>query len=151
MLRAVLPDVTTWWSGHIVHSEKINRHSIVGALSIVGSATTRIVGWSISRRVSIDHACRRPRPAILTTLGADVEIVHQDKSLSDRVLVRRDFAREHNDALIAVALREVGENVVIGSVLFHDVDHVLDPWILEIWMVCRAQVRTQEVVLCDLS
>ena len=69
---------------------------------------------------------RRPGLAILRHFAAAVEVVEQDELLGQRVLVRRDVAAEQRQARIAVALLQIAEHLIVGAVLFHDEEHVLD-------------------------
>ena len=69
---------------------------------------------------------RRPGLAVLRDFAAAVEVVEQHELLGERVLVRRDVAAEERQARIAVALLQIAEHLIVGAVLFHDEEDVLD-------------------------
>jgi hypothetical protein len=67
-----------------------------------------------------------PGPAVAGDFAAVIEIVHQHKSLGQSVQVGRDIAAEEAAGGVAVALRQIAQHLVVGPVLLHDVDDVLD-------------------------
>ena len=69
---------------------------------------------------------RRPGLAVLRDFAAAIQVVEQHELLGQRVLVRRDVAAEERQARVAVALLQVAEHLIVGAVLFHDEEHVLD-------------------------
>ncbi len=69
---------------------------------------------------------RRPGLAVLRHFAAAIQVVEQHELLGQRVLVRRDVAAEQRQARIAVALLEIAEHLIVGAVLFHDEQDVLD-------------------------
>src|SRR5689334_14619506 len=67
-----------------------------------------------------------PGMAVLRNLAVAIEVIEQHELLHDRVLIRRDVAAEQNQAGIAIAFRNIAENLVVRAVLLDDVEHVLD-------------------------
>src|ERR1700722_445227 len=59
-------------------------------------------------------------------LAVAVKIVEGDELLGQGVMVGRHFASEDREARVAIALRQVPQNLVVGSILFDDVNDVLD-------------------------
>ena len=53
-------------------------------------------------------------------------MVEQREALRERVRVRRDVVAEQGQLRVAVAARVVAEDLVVGAVLAHDVEDVLD-------------------------
>ncbi len=67
------------------------------------------------------------------------------------MLVGGYLSREERLSWVAVALWEVAQDVVVGPVLFDDVDHVLDPGVVEAGRFCRVDSGSQAVVFDDLA
>ena len=59
-------------------------------------------------------------------LALDIKIVEHHKLARELVVVGRDFFAEQTQARIAVALRHVAKDLVIGAVLLDDVNAMLD-------------------------
>ena len=59
-------------------------------------------------------------------LGVRVDVVEQREALRQRVRVGRDVRAEQRQLRVAVAARVVAEHLVVGAVLAHDVEDVLD-------------------------
>jgi hypothetical protein len=59
-------------------------------------------------------------------LGVHEEAVVDAEPLGERVVVGRDRAAEEEQRRVAVGLREVAEDLVVGAVLLDHVDHVPD-------------------------
>ena len=91
---------------------------------------------------------RAPLPAVLADLARAAEVVQVDESLRERVEVGRDHLRELRDARVAVAALDVAEDLVVGAVLFHDVDHVMDAVVQRLHhLVLGRGGRTDEAVV----
>src|SRR5262249_3742420 len=69
---------------------------------------------------------RAPGMTILRNLAVAVEVIEQYELLGDRVVIRRDFAAEENQAGVAVALGDIAENLDVRAILLDDVEDVLD-------------------------
>lgn len=67
-----------------------------------------------------------PRPAVVAGFSAGAEVIECDEGLRQVMLIRRNRLSEQSHRRIAVAAAEVAENLVVGSVLLEDIDHVLD-------------------------
>ncbi len=68
--------------------------------------------------------------------------------------IRRDGCAEHRQCRVAVgAVVEVTEDLVVGTIFFHDVDDVLDPLVQEVHhpLVARNRLRGVKVVLRNPS
>ena len=77
---------------------------------------------------------RRPGMAVGRDVAVAVEVVEQHELLGQLVMVGRHLAAEHDQRRIAVAARQVAEDLIVGAILLDDVDDVLDrrgiarPW-----------------------
>lgn len=64
------------------------------------------------------------------TVGADftldVEVIEQDEVAGELVMVGSDAFGEETELRIAVALREVAEDLVVGAVFLDDIEAVFD-------------------------
>src|ERR1051325_2170820 len=67
---------------------------------------------------------------LLADFGVDEETVEEAEAFGARVMIRRDGAREKEQRRVAVALRQIGEQLIVGAVLFDDVDDMFERWIL---------------------
>ena len=73
--------------------------------------------------------------AVGADFGIRVEIVQQHELAGEPVQVGRDALREQAQLRIAVALRQVAQDLVVGAVLLDDVEAVFD-WA---WLAGRAR------------
>ena len=73
-----------------------------------------------------DDALHGPLVAVGRHDAVAVVVVEQHEALGQRVLVGRHLAPEDAQARVAVGLREVAEDLVVGAVLLEHVDDVLD-------------------------
>ena len=64
--------------------------------------------------------------AVGADFGVHVEIVQQDELAGELVQVGRDALGEEAQLRVAVALRQVAEDLVVGAVFLDDVDAVFD-------------------------
>src|SRR6185295_5232794 len=64
--------------------------------------------------------------ALSADLRVDEEAVEQAEALGERVVVRRDLAREEQERGVAIALGQIAEDLIVGAVLLDDVDDVLE-------------------------
>jgi hypothetical protein len=64
--------------------------------------------------------------AVVAHLRVDVEVVEQHELAGERVRVRRDLLSEQGQVRVAVPLRQVAQDLVVGAVLADDVEDVLD-------------------------
>ena len=91
--------------------------NLAAALAQVRSAAIAIVG----RPQLLDHVGRvgahRERVAVITDLGIDIEVVEERERAGKRVRVGCDLLAEERERLVAVALRHVAEDLVVGPVL----------------------------------
>src|SRR5579872_2299260 len=77
--------------------------------------------------VVIGGDCSRgPLMAVARDLATVVEIVEYTKLQSQLVLIGGDVVSVHRDGRIAVACLQVPENLVVGAILFYDVNDVPD-------------------------
>ena len=67
-----------------------------------------------------------PFMAVGAHLALDIKIVEQHEFARELVVVGRDFFTEQTQARIAVALRQIAQDLVVGAVLLDDVDAILD-------------------------
>src|SRR5262249_34456590 len=67
-----------------------------------------------------------PGLTVLRNLAATVKVVEQDKLFRERMLVGCDVAAKQRVAGIAITLLEVSEYLIVGAVLLHYEQHVLD-------------------------
>src|ERR1022692_4325268 len=81
-------------------------------------------------------------------LSAVVEIVEHAELQSERVLVGRDVGAVERERWVAVADSQITEHLIIGAVLFNNVDDVLDG-ILAAWKLDRSRIVVQQVVVFD--
>ena len=67
-----------------------------------------------------------PFVAVGADLALDVEVVEEDELPRQGMVVRRDALGKEAERRVAVPLRHVAEDLVVGAVLLDHVDHVLD-------------------------
>jgi hypothetical protein len=88
--------------------------------------------------------------AVSGNFPAIVEIVEHAELQREFVLVGRDVCAIHGERWIAVAHRQVAENLIVGAIFLEDVDHVADG-ILSAGKVNLAADRSGEIVFFDLA
>ena len=63
-------------------------------------------------------------------VGADirihVEVIEQHKLTCQLVVIRRRLLIEQRKRRITVAFAERSQNLIVGAILLHDIDHMLD-------------------------
>jgi hypothetical protein len=67
-----------------------------------------------------------PGVAVDRDFAVTVEVVEEDVLLDEGMLVGSDLLAEEDEFGVAVGVRDVAEDLVVGAVLFDDVDDVLD-------------------------
>src|SRR5438046_1453535 len=71
-----------------------------------------------------------PDVPLRADLGISEEAVEEAEAPRQRVMVRGDGdVGEVDEAGVAVTLLHVAEHLIVGAILFDDVDHVLERWI----------------------
>ena len=93
---------------------------------VVGAPAAAVVGVPVLRHVVRDRGGRGPEVAVDRGLGVRVHVVEQREAPGERVGVRGDPVAEQRELGIAVAARVVAQHLVVGAVLAHDVEDVLD-------------------------
>ena len=68
----------------------------------------------------------RPFVPVGADFALDVEIIEQDELAGQFMVVRRDALGKKTERRIAIALRKIPENLIVGPVLFDDVEAILD-------------------------
>jgi hypothetical protein len=64
--------------------------------------------------------------SVVAHFSVDVEVVEEREVARDRVCVRRDLFAEERQRRIAIAARDIAEDLVVGAVLANDVENVFD-------------------------
>src|SRR5580704_12269239 len=67
-----------------------------------------------------------PGMAILAHLAVTKEVVQQNKSFGQGVVVGRYFTPENSEPRIAVAARFVAQHLIVGPILLDDVENMVD-------------------------
>ena len=67
-----------------------------------------------------------PVESLNASLAAEQEIIEGDKISREGVMVRGDFFGEECQPWIAIAHLKITQELIIASVLLHDIDHVFD-------------------------
>ena len=67
----------------------------------------------------------RPDVALGTDFSVGEEAVEQSEARGERMMIGRNGLSEENQRWIAVAFFQVSEHLIIGTILFDDVDHML--------------------------
>ena len=62
--------------------------------------------------------------AVRTDFGVYEEAVEQAETLGERVMIGAHVAREIDERCVAVARAHVPEHLIVGAILFDDIDHV---------------------------
>ena len=93
---------------------------------VVGTATPGVVLRPVLDDVVGDGARRRPVVAVDRGLGVGVDVIEQREAPHEGVHVGREVLAEQGQIGVAVATRIVAEHLVVGAVLPHDVEDVLD-------------------------
>src|SRR5262249_24291852 len=68
-----------------------------------------------------------PVPAVAADLAAVIEVIEGDKLARDGVMVGRERFRKQVQPGIAIAFFQIAQDLVIGAVLFDDVNDVANP------------------------
>src|SRR6266446_5208124 len=68
--------------------------------------------------------------AVGADLGVHEKAIEESEALRERVVVRRDALSKEGQRRITIALGHVAEDLIVSTVLFNDVDHVLEGGIL---------------------
>src|SRR5258708_30511827 len=97
----------------------------------VGAGAGRVAAAGVVRRpvAFVEVGCVGgvgPRVAIDGDLAIAIKIVECDVFMDERVLVGGNLFAEDGEGGIAVGALDVAEYLVVGSVLFDDVDDVFD-------------------------
>ena len=99
---------------------------VVAALEVIVPAPPAVVVRQVLDDILAGLTLGGPGPAVAGGFAAVEEIIQKYEPRSNRMKVGRDVLAEENDGRVAVALGQVAENLVVGAVLFDDVDDVLD-------------------------
>ena len=67
-----------------------------------------------------------PFVAVGADFAFDIEVIEQDEVAGEFVMIRRDAFGEETEFGIAVALRQVAEDLVVGAVFLDDIEAVFD-------------------------
>ena len=67
-----------------------------------------------------------PLVAVGADFALDVEVVEEDELPGEGMMVRRDALGEQAERRVAVPLRHVAEDLIVGPVFLDDIDHVGD-------------------------
>src|SRR5450759_4524529 len=121
-----IPQVPAGWLGHIV----IGHATTIESLVIVAPPPPGVVARYRLLGVVSHIARHRPVVSIGTDFGVYEEAIEDAEPLRESVMVWRDAARKEDERRIPVRLTEIAENLIVGSVLLDDVDHVLERRIL---------------------
>ena len=73
-----------------------------------------------------DVAFIRPLVALSAEGSVAIQIIEQHELLSQRVMIRRDLGAEHGERRVAVTALQIAQHLIVGAVLFDDVDDVLE-------------------------
>ena len=82
--------------------------------------------------VIIRHALGGPGVAVGAVRPADVSVVEQGELAGELAVVGHDRLAQAAQLRVAVALRQVAEDLVVGAVLLDDVEDVLDPAVVDL-------------------
>ena len=118
---------------------------------VVGPCPAAVVRVPVLRHVVGDRGGRGPEVAVDRRLGVRVHVVEQREALRQRVRVRRDLLAEQLELGIAVAARVRAEDLVVGAVLAHDVEDVLELAVLGRRPERRVGRRVLRVGRADLA
>src|ERR1700741_5194552 len=92
-------------------------------------------------RVVGDVRSHRPVVTIGTYFGVDEESIEQPESLRQRMMIGRNAARKEDERGISITLRQVTEDLIVGTVLLDDVDDVLERWVFLLRMHSVPAIR----------
>src|SRR5262249_52971656 len=103
------------------------------ALRIVGDTIAAVAvihgdgSFVVIGRLSIS----RPRPSVSAYLAGIVEVVQKPERQGQAVMVGRHGLWELGERGVAIATRQIPENLIVGLVFLNDVNHVIDPAVQE--------------------
>jgi len=64
--------------------------------------------------------------AIGRNMPVAIEIIQQDEIIDQFVMIRSDFFTKKNQRRVAIAARNITENLVVSPVLLNDIKHMLN-------------------------
>ncbi len=70
--------------------------------------------------------CHGPLVPIGAHFALDIKIIEQNEFASQRVLIRRYLLGEDAQRWIPIALRQIAKYLIVGSILFDDIEAMLD-------------------------
>src|SRR5207237_5006299 len=73
---------------------------------------------------------RSPDVCWRADFGGDEAAVEEAEAFGQRPVIRVRFLREEEQRRVAIAALQVAEHLVIGAILFDDVNYMLDRWVL---------------------
>src|SRR5262249_53080381 len=117
------------WTGRTVGIRQADTNQPARALSVISNTVAAVAvidgdGFLVVvRRLRISG----PTPSVAADLSGGIEVIHQSKRHSQAVMIWRDGLRVLGQRGIAVAAGQVTENLIIGLVLFDDVNNVINP------------------------
>src|SRR5208337_4049718 len=74
----------------------------------------------------VSMALRVPVPAVTAYVASIVEIVQKSELFREKMMVGRDWSRKLHAVRIAIALRQITEYLIVGTIFLLDEDHVFD-------------------------
>src|SRR5215469_1046485 len=146
--RQIVPEET---GGGIVHvGNVVVERKLVSVLSlkIVGAFFAAVRDLPRLLVIIGGDRCRRPDMSIAGNFSTVVEIVEYAELQCELVLVGRDVCTVHCERRIAVADFQVTENLIVGAILLHDVNDMLDR-ILPAGEGNRAGIAVEQIVALD--
>ena len=123
LIRRIFPK---WVSLLVARRRAANGITVILAFAVESPAPVGVVIGNVPYHVRVGHPLCAPVPTVATDFATGVEVVEQHKPLGQRMLIRRDVAPEKYERRIPIALREIAQNLVVGAVLFDDVNDVRD-------------------------
>ena len=126
MAGHVIPNVAGAWLVH-VRFIFIERDFIgYTALKIVTALIAAVIDLPSLLIVVAGNRGHRPIMSIARDFAAIVEIVEQAELKRQLVLVRSYIGAVHRKRWIAVACFQIAEYLIVGAILFDDVDNVMN-------------------------
>ena len=68
----------------------------------------------------------RPVVAIGADIGIHIEVVEQDEIMRQLMQIRRHLFAKHDQRGIAIAFLHIAQHLIVGAILFHDVQHMFN-------------------------
>ena len=93
---------------------------VVGSLAV---AVSNLPGLLVVVR---GRRSQRPHVAVAGNLAGIIEVVEHAELQGELMLIGCDVLAVENERGIAVADFEIAKNLIVGAILFHDVDGVAD-------------------------